>query len=299
MKGFLKKTALIVFGALLLATLISYGSLYFLRKSSFYKPSFLVNAVKDSKFDYIILGASTGLTTLDTKTIDKLTNLKGINLSMDDTALASHYLMLQHFLAQGRTTKSVVLAPGISAFNATNEGISDNDYRFMMFVNEPWVYNYYKEQKGYEANVMQYSKYIPFAGVSYFNAELFYPSLLSAIQPNKRNRFDDSGNYTYPVIQNRKSKVSKIKPYIVEFKSQYFEKIKTLCGKMGVDLICYISPTEDMNVETSTSDYFFIINHSQLIRDPNLFYDKSHVNSIGREVTSEAFAQELIKIINK
>src|SRR5690606_22404653 len=133
------------------------------------------NTVTENNFDYIILGSSTGLTTLNTSTIDSALHTKGLNLSMDDTALSSQYLMLQHFLAEGKTTKFCVLAPSAASFDAINHDISDNDYRFLPYIHRDYVTAYFKQYTSKSARLISHSKWFPLLGVSYFNTELFYP----------------------------------------------------------------------------------------------------------------------------
>lgn len=94
MKKFLTKIVLYTFFILLIGNGIAWLSLYFIGKSNLYKPQFVKNGVKEKYFDYVVLGSSTGLTTLDTKLIDEKLKTKGLNISMDDSALSSHYLML-------------------------------------------------------------------------------------------------------------------------------------------------------------------------------------------------------------
>lgn len=296
MKLFFKKIGGVLIVFLVLTFLLSIGSLWSLRKSSFYKPSFLVNAVETSKFDYIILGASTGLTTLDTKQIDSILELTGINLSMDDTGIPSQYLMLKHFLAEGKTTRYCIIAPGVSSYNAQNEKLSDNDYRFLMFTNRDYVHDYYKGFEDSEAKILSYSKHAPFIGVSFYNAELFYPSLLTLLQPDKRNRFDNKGNYTYPVFQRNNDSIRFEKELKLAFRSPYLAKIKTLCDQNNIQLICYISPMEGTKVNITNSNYKSI-DHSQIIKNKKYFYDKDHVNSLGRIQASKAFAQILKEVM--
>ena len=62
---FLRKLGVLVLSIVCLATLISFVGLWSLRQSNFYKPSFLANSVEQDQFDYFILGASNGLTTLN------------------------------------------------------------------------------------------------------------------------------------------------------------------------------------------------------------------------------------------
>ena len=293
MRKFLQKIGFIIVIFIGITSMISFASLWSLRQSSFYKPSFLVNQVNDKDFDYIILGASTGLTTLNTRVIDSIANTNGINLSMDDTALSSQYLMLQHFLAQSKTTKFCVLAPSATSFNKTNVDISDNDYRFLPFSNAKYISDYYDQFESKRAKLLNLSRWMPMLGVSYYNTELFYPSILGLVKPDQRNRFDSRGNYTYPV----KNKVSKtIGPQIdanVDFSNIYAEKIKRLCEENGITLICYFSPMEKFSVSSSSNEYN-IINHSNLLTNTMYFYDTIHVNHIGRQICSVKFANEFM-----
>ncbi|WP_204346103.1 hypothetical protein [Psychroserpens algicola] len=288
---FLKKFGILFLGFICLATALSFGSLWALRQSSFYKPSFLANAVDESKFDYVILGASNGLTTLNTKVIDSVLAIDGINLSMDDTAVSSQYLMLQHFLAEGKQTKYCILASSPSSFDFKRNAINDNDYRFLMYANRSYVSDYYKQFSGKRASLLYHSKWMPTLGVSYYNAELFFPSMMSLVRPNKRNRFDEKGNYTYPVFQIEDELITDIEEMPIAFSNAYVKKIKGLCDANGITLICYISPIKT-KYATINSVPFNVINHSNGLNNMKYFHDEIHVNTLGREASSLNFAND-------
>jgi hypothetical protein len=292
MSDFLKKIGILVVSIFIITNLLSYFSLWALRQSCFYKPSFLVNSVLENDFDYIVLGASTGLTTLNTRVIDSVTGKKGINLSVDDTSISSQYLMLKHFLAEGKTTKICVIAPSITGFDELTESINNNDYRFLPFIGRSYVSDYFKSYSGTNASLSAKSRFVPMLGVSYYNAELFYPSLVSVFQPDRRNRFDASGNYTYPVKNSISEIIKNRKAIKLEFKNPDLKKIKALCEKENIELICYISPIKTASVSSVHSDYN-IVNHSDVLMTTNYFFDDVHVNSFGRQLISERFANEL------
>ena len=291
MRLFLKRLGFVVLLFVGISMLISVGSLWSLRQSSFYKPSFLVHALPETTFDYIVLGASTGLTTLNSQVIDSVLHTKGVNLSMDDTALSTQYLMLQHFLAQGKTTKVCVLAPSVKDYDVRTNELSGNDYRFLPYISTTYVSDYYKQFQGVDAKVLAYSRWFPMLGVSYYNAELFYPALLALVQPEKRNRFDATGNYVYPESKKASSLINDLKPIPLHFKNPYLYKIKALCQANDIDLICYISPMEGKKVMVSSTD-FSVINHSDLLTDSKYFFDAIHVDATGRQVASEQFAND-------
>jgi hypothetical protein len=295
MKVFLKKVAIILIVVIGFSTLISAGSLWTLRKSSFYKPSFLVNDVKDNSFDYIILGASTGLTTLNTHVIDSIANTQGLNLSMDDTALSTHYLMLEHFIAEGKTTSYCILAPSNTSYDLKVNRLSDNDYRFLPYIGRAYVYDHYNQYKTKEARFLGYSEFLPVLGVSYYNTELFYPSISSLLKPKKRNRFDTKGNYTYPAKNTEDHPIRDRDTFDVDFSNAYMKAIKTLCERNGIQLICYFTPMGKRYAKVVNTDYM-VINHSGTLTNKRYFFDGIHVNSLGREASSRAFAKQFIEL---
>lgn len=293
MKKFLFKIAIYTFFILLIGNGIAFLSLYVLGKSQLYKNQFVKNGVTATHFDYVVLGSSTGLTTLDTKLIDKKLQTSGLNISMDDTSLSSHYLMLQYFLSLGKSTKQLILCvtPG-DIHNSTVE-LNNNDYRFLTEVQDTLIYNYYNRLEVKGLKVLTYSKYFPILGVSYYNNELFYPSIYAFLKPNKRNRFDEKGNYTYPQIENNlyDTKLATSRP---QFNNPSFLKIKKLCEENKIELIVYQSPIYRTVVEFPSTNEFKIINHSTILPE-DLFYDNIHVNSKGRDFCTLAFCEELKK----
>ena len=66
MRKFLTKIAFYSFLILLLGNGVAFLSLYVLGKSQLYKNQFVKNGVAETHFNYVVLGSSTGLTTLDT-----------------------------------------------------------------------------------------------------------------------------------------------------------------------------------------------------------------------------------------
>ncbi len=292
MRRFLKHSLVFLGAFLILANGLSWMSLYFLRKSEFYKPSFALQKSKE-KLDYIVLGSSTGLTTLDTQIIDSITGLQGVNLSMDDTSMPLHALMLEHFLAQGGKVSSCVLVFDAGQMNQQSLQTSGNSYRFLPFIQEEYVIEYFKAA---DNSLLSRSKWLPVIGVGYYNAELFYPGLYSAIDPKRHNRFDAKGNYSYPNSggpQKRETDRLEFGLY-----NPWFKKIKTLCEANSIELILYHPPKFRSEVvsEVSVSNF---INHSKLLQDAALFYDHLHVNNKGRQLTSVTFANEFSISANK
>lgn len=291
MKRFLLKIGLYALLFFLAINLLAFSSLFFLGKSYFYKPQFVTNGVKESSFDYVVLGSSTGLTTLDTKQIDSLSGKKGLNISMDDSSLSSHYMMLEYFYSLGKKTDRLILA--VTPWDLANEKpvLNNNDYRFLTYVREDCVSSYYQDIESGYFKKLWLSKYFPIIGVSYYNTELFYPSLVSMVQPKKRNQFDDRGNYCYPNQGGPKKKKEQVLP--LEFKNPYFAKIVAFCAAKKIELVLYQSPMYGTSVTLENSKGIQFINHADLFVTSDLFYDDIHVNAKGRMICSKKVSKIL------
>lgn len=296
MISFLKRLGFICIALILFVQIISFGSLWALRQGSFYKPSYLTNTVEEQNFDYIIVGASTGLTTLNTLVIDSVLGTNGLNLAMDDTTISSQYLMLQHFLASGKSTKTCILAPSVMSYDYNNYDINNNDYRFLMYVNKSYVSQYYNEFRGTKAKLLGFSEWLPAIGVTYYNMEIFYPGLLSLLEPNRRNRFDYKGNYTYPKIVNSNEKINAFTNLPIHFTNLYINRIKKLCELHNIKFICYFTPMRGQRALIKSKNYN-IINHSDLLQNKSYFHDDIHVNSQGRKAASLKFSDDLYKVL--
>jgi|LakMenEpi03Aug12_release.lakeMendotaPanAssembly.Ray.scaffolds.fasta_scaffold350957_1 hypothetical protein len=293
MKKFIRN--ILVYGLLffLIANVIAFLVLYGLKKSSFYKPQFIENGVLENKFDYVVLGSSTGLTTLNTKIIDSITKKKGLNISLDDSSLSSHFLMLQHFYNLNKTTKKLVLAITPWDTETKSAKLNENDYRFLPYISEDYVHAYFSELEKRNFKVLTWSKFFPILGTSYYNLELFYPSIITVFDSKKRNRFDERGNYEYP-NNSGLLKENDYQETNIVFNNNYFYKIKVFCKQHNIQLIVYQSPIYNNKVIFAKTHEFKIINHSNLIMDKKMFYDNIHVNKIGSKMCSEKFSDELL-----
>jgi len=274
--------------AVLLINVVAFASLFCLRKSEFYKPSYLVNHFEENtKFDYIILGSSRGLTTINTKQVDKDLETRGVNLSIDDTGLPTHKLMLEHFYNNNFEAKKVILTLDRGSFKKGEIKINDNDYRFLPFITNDYVHDYCSKYEKGIIKKLSYSKYFPFLGLSFYNAELFFPSIITIFNKEKRNRFDDYGNYQYPAGSKLNSN-NKLVTDEVEITNPMVIELKRLCKKNNSELILYIAPIYKTKLIIKNDIGVEIINHANSVESSDNFYDHIHVNQEGREIATKA-----------
>ena len=270
-------------------------SLFALSRSAFYKPSFLVNTFDTKEpFAYIVLGSSRGLTTLDTKQIDSKLGIRGINLSVDDTSLPTHLLMAKHFFESGYHSDLVILALDSGSYENEYLARSTNDYRFLPFVNRPYVRHYFEKSKSSFFDSLSLSRYLPLFGVSYYNLETIGPSIIATLFPQKRNRFDSSGNLTYPKTKAPAASPNK-KMVKLQLTNPQLTKLERYVNSHNAELILYTAPYQDIEIQCIDA-YFNLINHSNLLKDANYFYDSIHVNKAGRELATKAFIEAFDKI---
>lgn len=296
----LTKYALVIF---VISNLIAFGAQLSLQHSSMYKASFLVNNFQPEKqFDYFITGSSRGLTSIGSQEIDENLGTYGINLSQDDTGLPSHILMAEHFFESGYKSKYCVLAIDEAHFNSSILELNDNDYRMAPFINRTYIYDYFKEMEHGFIRPLTLSRYFPVFAYGYYNTELFFPSLLSLVKPSYRHRFDEKGDYTYPEtnILTKQSEYDGNKEVEeVRITNSLISDFREYLKKQDCELILYIAPYSDLEITVLNSVEMDLINHSSLLSDPSLFFDPIHVNSKGKKVASEKFAEEFGRIIKE
>jgi hypothetical protein len=292
MKKFLLKLTKYGLIALILGNLIGWSGDFFLRKSSWFKPSFLVNNFnQEEKFDYFVLGSSRGFTTLNSIQIDNILKTNGINLSMDDTDLKTHVLMTKHFFENGYKSDFCFLTLDYSNFNNTQKRLGDNDFRFSPFISKNYAKNHYNSYENHILKPNFNSLYFPIIKYSYYNLQLIPSAIVSMIFPKKRYRFDKKGNYTYPTTRTSNStyKVPKIK--YVQIKNPLVDTIRNICQKNGTKLIIYVAPykKEKLNLLGAKNT----INHSGILQKNSLFFDDIHVNTLGRKKATEYFINDV------
>ena len=257
-----------------------------------FKPSFILRyfSKENRNFDYVLMGPSTGLRGTDTRIIDSVFQKKGFNLSMDDSSYGAQYLMLEHFLHNGFTTKTLILLLIPERMNTEHEIIYNNEFYFLPYIWEQPVYNYFVEKESGFMKIRSYTKYLPILGVSYYNQQLFFSSLASAVNPHYKHHFDENGNETYAIPNVPFEK--KLKVDTLLFSNKDAKKIEALCKQNGIKLIYYYSPQYMEIIEKPKLNDRIIIDNG-FSNQKNLFQDKYHLNVEGRRVATLALCDSL------
>jgi hypothetical protein len=135
-------TKKIIFIGLLIIIIISpWILLRIIKKSNIYKSTYVYNKLSNATLDYVVLGSSRGLTTLNTNKIDSILGLKGFNASTDGGGIATNWLMLKHLIHCNVKFKYCILVLDDMGIEDNTYQFSKNTYRFIPFYNYDHIQN--------------------------------------------------------------------------------------------------------------------------------------------------------------
>jgi hypothetical protein len=289
------RTNWITLSLVILVILSPWGINALLKRSNLFKSTFVFNELKDKTLDYVIIGSSRGLTTLNSKLIDSLTGLSGFNASTDGGGIATNILMLQHLIHNNVKFKYCIFTLDAIGIADHTYQFSKNTYRFVPFCHEPYIqetmakFEDCKEKSNFRA-----SRFYPGFTVFENNKTLLTGAVKALINPQTRNRYDEKGNYTYPLRQPIDKKINFDTKEFAKYGTVYYDLLK-ICTENNIKLITYIAPIEGQYLKVPYTKN--LINHSDLLDNTKFFADELHVNPIGRQIATTAFANIFVKKI--
>lgn len=297
MKKFIVKSLIYLLILIAIANAMAYLGIIALRKGQFYKPSFIVNAFNSNEsFNVVVFGSSRSLAALDTKLINEKVGGISANLSMDYTSLPTAKLMLEHFYAQNYSAEVIVISLDLPDFDSSKVILSENDYRFFPFIDQPYIKNYYSKYEEGMLKPLSSSVWLPFLGFGFYNMELLGPSLISVLRPDYRYQFDNLGNFQYPDYLGMTEKPES-RFFKTSFDNPILKEIQELVLSHSSKLVIYVAPYLRDEITILDSCPYLVINHSQLLDDPKNFSDYIHVVNSGKKLATLAFIEEL-EILN-
>jgi len=265
-----------------------------LKRSHIFKSTYIHNQIKNKTLDYVIIGSSRGLTTLNTNLIDYLTGLNGFNASTDGAGLGTNILMFHHLIQNNINFRNIILVLDPIGIDDERAQFSKNTYRFFPFCSE----KYFNEEIKKFENTKERSNFLAsyyYPGFTLFenNTVLFPSSLKALINPRSRNRFDEKGNYSYPMIK-KASKLITFDTITFNKYGKLFEDFQKTCETNNINLYTYIAPIEGHYLKVPATKN--LINHSNLFNNSKFFADELHVNPIGREFATKVFLVNFKKL---
>ena len=287
---------LIFIGSLFIILISPWILLGIIKKSNIIKTTYVFNNLTNVTLDYVVIGSSRGLTTLNTNKIDSVTSIKGYNASLDGAGIATNWLMLNHLIHCNVKFKYCIFVLDEMGIEDNIYQFSKKTYRFIPFFNYDHIQNEIsKFEDCREKFNFRASRFYP--GFSVFeNNKIILPiAIKSLINPKQRNKFDEKGNYIYPLI--KKPDIIYVNDTIKYIKfGKVYNEFQNLCEKNNIKFITYIAPLQGKHLILPPT--FNLINHSSLFNNYKYFYDHLHVNSSGREKATDSFILNFGKILN-
>lgn len=287
LKKFIKAVAYYSTIILILLNLVALTLDAHIRRHTIFKSNLIFNQLEANS---LILGSSRGLTGVSAKQLTTLTKEQWYNLSIDDTPVETHLLVLELLIENGSTPKCLLLQFDESKENGDYTKIHDRDYQFLPYAYHDngllWEYMKYK-QNGFGALLYL----IPILKYAYYNTELFFPAVGLIFNPNYHHRFDDSGDYSYPVITTFESSCTSKEPKIINLQNQILARINALCVENGIKLLVFTAPYRCQTADIMLNKEILYYNYSTIFNEDSYFYDELHINALGKD----AFTQIILK----
>jgi hypothetical protein len=278
----------------ILVVLSPWGINALLKRSNLFKSTFVFNELKGKTLDYVIIGSSRGLTTLNSKLIDSLTGLKGFNASIDGGGIATNIIMLQHLIHNKVKFKYCIFTLDEIGIADNTYQFSKNTYRFVPFCQESYIQETMaKFEDCREKSNFRASRFYPGFTVFDNNKTLLAGAVKALINPKTRNRYDEKGNYTYP-LGNPTDKIITFDTTVFPRYGNVYNDLQKICTENNIELITYIAPIEGQFLKVPYTKN--LINHSNLLNNSKFFVDELHVNYNGRIAATNAFTERFNKI---
>lgn len=270
--------------------IVSIGLDYCFLQSSIYKSAVMNSELEElSKKDILIFGGSNGLVSFDNTILEDRLNADVYNLSEDDTNLKLHLLQFKYLLSLSVKPKVIILALG-----SMENDLSRNSLRYLPYFSKNRELS--KAYKEFQSTEYYSFKIFPIFKWAKYNNDLLYPTLFSTLyKKNYRHRFDENGDYEYPVLANKIE--SSHKDVVIDSNNRDLKDFMDLCVSNGIKLVTVNTPYYDKKINWDNSQGC-VLNYSEQFKlREDLFYDESHLNKLGKLEFSKMIADSLSKIL--
>ena len=304
-----KKIRYFLFGtlaAILALYLLDAWFEYRFRHDNLYKTQWIINK-KNQQYDYVVLGASHSYVGFDIELANKLSGLKGINISLDGSLIGTQSVLADIFFNRNQNKTKYLFFSLDNPDGLNTELLADiADGRMMPYLDYPEVFNFYKPygKKWY------FDRYIPFwkyAEYNYYWGPHTFANTWLHFMKNDCDTVSGS-RYDYGHQYDNSDSTLDIVDYEQDSAQyKYFKRVLNICKQHNIKPILFTMPlgradtsaTAKQNVIDFTRycknlGYDFIYLGDYLNYQFEYFCTKGHLNKKGAELTTEKLMKMMI-----
>ncbi|WP_196894921.1 hypothetical protein [Aureivirga marina] len=238
---------------------------------------------KKDSLEYVLLGSSRCIHSLNSKTILEKTGKKGLNLAYPSTGPFEVKLMLQEVI-KNTNTKKVFIQIDYSFNQISPDNLAKINW--LPYLTED---NINKEFERFEPDYFYYN-YIPFYKYLKFDSKIGFRNLFLSVSGKKINTINNLGFKATDGILKEKT------PHFYTLKREkniHIEEIISLCKENNIELMFFTAPVFNFEgnhkiFENSLNNY---TDFSNAYSDITLFKDHTHLNTEGAIKFTELFIQ--------
>ncbi|MDA7558637.1 hypothetical protein N8768_05710 [Flavobacteriaceae bacterium] len=247
---------------------------------------------KNEKFDYIVLGNSRAFSAFDIKTIETITNLKGVNLAVDAASPVEMSMIYEYFSKHNDFEHVILLIDDkiIASKNYNKKAIK----HFLPFMYTDYRDTFLSLNKREEFDI-PLTFYIPFYRYVEYSSEIGLREVFLSVFANS-HRFDENG---FKLLKPKK--MSNKVTFSDDFTDN--DNLNNLMSEIAMDnknLIKVNLPyyssipirLKDANEQYNVLDYTGYVN------DKSLFNDNIHLNMDGAKYFCTQFSKDLMNQLN-
>lgn len=316
MKHFIKKV--ITYLLIVICFLLVYGVMCDLLYN---KNIFLGNnkrfwqlSIKNSDYDYAVIGSSRAYGSLDVKLLDSLTHQNGINLGLNGSGFKENYVTAKLFLSNKNKIDKIYLQ--IDPYSFMSEEWFSNSFYAYAYLPYWDSDETIKNALHKEIPIIKDSPfYIPYIGYfiynnyyspiqvidSFLNQDTFCGNSYNCINGNKSYTFMN-GNESEEKSRSDQHDMKKarlIKFNLNEEDKYYYNQIMKLAADNNIEIITFTAPTLD-NFDNEFENFlkkikteiYFKTNSDWMSSE--YYENRTHINYKGRKVFTTEFAYFLI-----
>lgn len=277
---------------------------------------------KNQEYDFAAIGSSRVFNMLDIVTLEKSTQLKGINLAASGSGFAENYLLLKQF-SKNNSIRTLIVQVDLYSLDAKNAfGYPFHDYLYLNKMNEPDVDSIYRDNvkpsKYYMWKYIPFSKYMEFS--NFFS---LYKVLKGGYECSSSFLDTTGGSFLVNGSEAEEKEVkadknATFKKRFIEQKDlNYLLKIISFAQSKKIKLLFYTAPEyaksfalqgnreaifttiSALAQQNSIPYYNFDVASVALCQDFTNFKDNTHLNKKGSLLFSQQFGDSLNTILSK